>query len=101
MCNVVRLTLPWADEIQWLLAHSKGNKFPATVLKLAFAAIVYHVWLERNRRCFNNLFLPYQEIVHKVRLDVTGKLASSNNSQRCEQHHSPCVNWGITMDDRM
>ncbi|GAV93081.1 zf-RVT domain-containing protein [Cephalotus follicularis] len=101
LCNIGRMVLPWEDEIQWMLAHSKGNHFPGTVLKLAFAASIYHIWLERNRRCFNNRFLPYPEIVRKVKLDVTGRLASGNNAQRCDQHHSLCVNWGIALDDRM
>ncbi|GAV91993.1 zf-RVT domain-containing protein [Cephalotus follicularis] len=99
MCNIARPILPWADEVQWMSIHAKGNAFHQTVRKLAFAATIYHLWIERNRRCLKNLFLPYQEIVRMVRQDVSGKLASGNNSVRCEQHHSLCVNWGIPLGE--
>ncbi|GAV91953.1 hypothetical protein CFOL_v3_35338 [Cephalotus follicularis] len=99
MCNVERMALPWDDEIRWMLAHSKGSKFPETVRKLALAATVYHVWLERNRRTFSNLFLPHQDLVRRVRRDVVGKLSTRNNAQQCEHHHSICENWGITVED--
>ncbi|GAV85464.1 zf-RVT domain-containing protein [Cephalotus follicularis] len=99
MCNIARPILPWADEVQWMSTHAKGNAFQYTVRKLAFAAPIYHLWIERNRRCFKNHFLPYQEIVRMVRHDVSGKLASRNNSQTCKQHHSFCVNWGIPLGE--
>ncbi|GAV69530.1 LOW QUALITY PROTEIN: zf-RVT domain-containing protein, partial [Cephalotus follicularis] len=48
MCNVLRPISQWMDEVQWMLDHARGDKFPALVRKLAFAASVYHIWLERN-----------------------------------------------------
>ncbi|GAV92910.1 zf-RVT domain-containing protein, partial [Cephalotus follicularis] len=101
MCNVVRPILSWSLEVQWMLAHAKGKEFHHTIRKLAFAATIYHLWIERNRRCFRNHFLPYQEIVQLVRKDVCGKLFYGNNSKRCEQHHSLCVNWGIPLGEMM
>ncbi|GAV62774.1 zf-RVT domain-containing protein [Cephalotus follicularis] len=96
--NITRPILPLANEVQWMTEHAKGNKFHHSIRKLALAAIVNHVWLERNRRCFNNCFLPFQEIVHKVRMDVSGKLTTNNHSQRTDRHHNLCVNWGIPME---
>ncbi|GAV93084.1 zf-RVT domain-containing protein, partial [Cephalotus follicularis] len=97
MCNITRPLLAWDNEVRWMTEHARGNSFPHMVRKLAFAATVYHVWLERNRRCFSNRFLLPQDIVHKVSMDVSGKIAIANNAQRNDHHHSLCVNWGVPM----
>ncbi|GAV92902.1 zf-RVT domain-containing protein, partial [Cephalotus follicularis] len=75
LCQLVRPTLPWANEVDWMCANATGNQFHWTIRKLAFAASVYHLWIERNNRCFRNQFLPYQDIICKVRRDVRDKLA--------------------------
>ncbi|GAV74022.1 zf-RVT domain-containing protein [Cephalotus follicularis] len=100
MCNIAKPILPWVDEVLWISIHAKGNAFQHTLRKLAFAATTDHLWIERNRRCFKNHFLPYQEIIRMVRRDVSWKLSSGNNSYRCEQHHSLCVNWGISLGEQ-
>ncbi|GAV90353.1 zf-RVT domain-containing protein, partial [Cephalotus follicularis] len=55
LCNIVRPILPWADEMEWMIAQSTGNKFHQSLRKLALAATIYHLWIQRNNRCFNNL----------------------------------------------
>ncbi|GAV61907.1 zf-RVT domain-containing protein [Cephalotus follicularis] len=94
-CNISRPGLLWWEDVQWMTRHTKGNNFPASLRKLALAAAVYHIWLERKRRCFKNSFLPPQEIVREVGFDVAGKLANSKGIQNSERHNSLCVNWGI------
>ncbi|KAI8532887.1 hypothetical protein RHMOL_Rhmol11G0252300 [Rhododendron molle] len=42
----------WEDELDWALNFSKGTVFRALSFKLAFAAGVYFIWLERNSRVF-------------------------------------------------
>ncbi|GAV75791.1 hypothetical protein CFOL_v3_19267, partial [Cephalotus follicularis] len=74
MCNIARPLLSWAEEVLWMSTHARGSAFHHTVRRLAFAATVYHLWIERNRRCFKNAFLPCQEIIRLVKQDVCGKL---------------------------
>ncbi|GAV92989.1 zf-RVT domain-containing protein, partial [Cephalotus follicularis] len=97
LCNITRPILSWDDEVQWMTDHARGRKFHHLVRKLALAAAVYHVWRERNRRCFTSRFLPPQDIVLKVRMDVSGKLTTANLAQRNDHHDSLCVNWGVPM----
>ncbi|GAV92740.1 hypothetical protein CFOL_v3_36118 [Cephalotus follicularis] len=97
MCNITRPILPWTSKVQWMTDHTKGNKFHHTLRKLALAATVYHIWIERNRRCFKNRFLPFPELVKRIREDVSGKLSIDNHAQRNDRHHSLCVNWGIPL----
>ncbi|GAV60812.1 zf-RVT domain-containing protein [Cephalotus follicularis] len=92
MCNISIQCLHWSDEVNWMTGHAKGNNFPAMVRKLAFAAVVYHIWIERNRQIFKNSFLPFQKIVRKVKADVAGKLFMCNKSMENERHHTLCIN---------
>ncbi|GAV79911.1 zf-RVT domain-containing protein [Cephalotus follicularis] len=63
LCNISKPILSWLEEVQWMIEHMKGDNFLEMVRKLALAATVFHIWLERNRRCFNNRFLSSQEII--------------------------------------
>ncbi|GAV76495.1 zf-RVT domain-containing protein, partial [Cephalotus follicularis] len=69
-CNISRQILPWPQEIQWMIEHTGGNKLPQAFRKLALAATVYHIWMERNRRAFKNSFLPPAAIISKIQCDV-------------------------------
>ncbi|GAV80303.1 zf-RVT domain-containing protein, partial [Cephalotus follicularis] len=95
LCHIVRPIVPWADEVEWMCTNATGNQFHQTLKKLALAASIYHLWIERNNSCFRNQFLPHQDIICRVRRDVSDKLALRNNAQRSNRHHNLCVRWGI------
>ncbi|GAV87873.1 zf-RVT domain-containing protein [Cephalotus follicularis] len=97
-CNIRRSVLTWPQEIQWMTDHTRGNKFPKVLRKLALAATVYHVWMERNRRAFKNSFLPPTAIVFKIQCDVASKMVGKEiNLDRLDEHyHSLGISWGIT-----
>ncbi|GAV80402.1 zf-RVT domain-containing protein, partial [Cephalotus follicularis] len=48
LCNVARPILPWMNEVLWMSTHAKGKEFHHTIIKLGFAASIYHLWIERN-----------------------------------------------------
>ncbi|GAV85460.1 hypothetical protein CFOL_v3_28896 [Cephalotus follicularis] len=77
-CNIIRLILPWPEEIQWMINHTKGNKLPQTMRKMALGATVYHIWMERNMRIFKNRFLPPELIGHKIQGDVAASWLDFN-----------------------
>ncbi|GAV64825.1 hypothetical protein CFOL_v3_08340 [Cephalotus follicularis] len=97
-CNISIQILPWLQEIQWMTNHRRGNKLPQVFRKLALAATVYHVWLERNRKAFKNSFLPSASIVSKIQCDVASKMVGKEIilDRLDEHHHSLGINLGIT-----
>ncbi|GAV67095.1 zf-RVT domain-containing protein [Cephalotus follicularis] len=97
MCNIHRQILPWPLEIQWMVIHTRGNRHPHMIRKLAFGATVYHLWLERNRRSFNSSFLPQESIIGKIQGDVAAKLVShlSAFTHTNDHFHSLGCNWGL------
>ncbi|GAV68286.1 hypothetical protein CFOL_v3_11789 [Cephalotus follicularis] len=99
LCSIYRHPLPWLEEIQRMVEHSKGKQLPHRLRKVAFGTAIYHIWLERNRRCFQNSYPPPQEIIRKIQGDVWAKLAGFvERRNRSERDHSLCINWGINTD---
>lgn len=37
-------------ELDWVISHARGKEFSASLLRLALAASLYHLWLDRNAR---------------------------------------------------
>ncbi|GAV83446.1 zf-RVT domain-containing protein, partial [Cephalotus follicularis] len=67
MCNIHRQILPWSFEIQWMVDHTRGNRFPHMIRKLAFGDIVYHLWMERNQEALIVAFFPRSPSYSKFR----------------------------------
>ncbi|XP_016446187.1 uncharacterized protein LOC107771350 [Nicotiana tabacum] len=44
----------WEDEVQWLTTNVNNRNPRKTLLGVVFAAVVYHIWIERNERRFQN-----------------------------------------------
>ncbi|XP_047320511.1 uncharacterized protein LOC124924530 [Impatiens glandulifera] len=53
--GIVSLSGSWEDIKVDAQVLSKGSKFHANVFKCGFAAIVYHLWAERNARVFGRV----------------------------------------------
>ncbi|GAV73541.1 hypothetical protein CFOL_v3_17025 [Cephalotus follicularis] len=95
-CNIFRSLLPWLDEIQWMVDHSRGKTLSQNLRKLAFGVTTYHIWMERNRRCFRNTYLPPEEIISRIQGEVAAKLSIiARDRSYGEREHSLCINWGI------
>ena len=49
-CGLFRSIGDWECEFQWLVNRCKGKSLLSTVLRIAWGAMCYHLWQERNRR---------------------------------------------------
>lgn len=43
------------EEVEWAMQHSGGRKLQHTICKLSLAAVLYLLWIERNRRWFGSI----------------------------------------------
>ncbi|KAF8398863.1 hypothetical protein HHK36_014727 [Tetracentron sinense] len=91
-----RQILSWAEEVKWILKEtSKGDPIDSA-RKLCFNASIYHIWLERNARIFQNQFLPIEIICNKILRDTSLRL----NRPRLELLDTPSnrdffLEWNI------
>ncbi|GAV90548.1 zf-RVT domain-containing protein, partial [Cephalotus follicularis] len=73
LCGFRRSCSSWGDEWAWCVQRLKGNSFKIWITKLILAAVVYHCWIERNNRLFNNSFRSFENLVLAIGVDIDGK----------------------------
>ena len=72
-----------------------GKSFCNVVRKLAWGAMVYYIWYERNQRTFKNLHKAPALILQQIEHDVQVKASQFQNVKPNPQHFSICANWKI------
>lgn len=83
----------WDSELAWAIGFCKGKSFKSVVARLAFAAAVYHIWLERNFRVFGGRSRCQREVLdcieENLRLRMCmGKFPNSGvNRTICDSWH--------------
>lgn len=50
--GIIRDPKGWMHEFRWIMRVTKGRNNPKIKLKILFAAAVYKLWKERNKRTF-------------------------------------------------
>lgn len=56
------------EEVDWAMQHSGGRKLQHTICKLSLAAVLYLLWIERNRRWFQGS--GAREVICKKDCDI-------------------------------
>lgn len=55
----------WSSWVSFISSF-KGKSLKTLMIKLAFTTSIYHLWIERNLRKFQNVFCSEQVVVHKI-----------------------------------
>ena len=48
LCGIMREVTNWDGELNWAVHKLKGKAWISTILRIAWCALVYRVWHERN-----------------------------------------------------
>ncbi|KAJ4847706.1 hypothetical protein Tsubulata_004438 [Turnera subulata] len=56
--SVNRRVGAWPSEFLWAKSHLQKKSFQSLIIRVAWAAAIYHIWRERNRRFFTNCSRP-------------------------------------------
>ncbi|GJU32844.1 reverse transcriptase zinc-binding domain-containing protein, partial [Tanacetum coccineum] len=64
----------WKEVIQTLIQAGTGNSINSVVRRLIFAASVYNIWVERNRRIFQDKKMTDDEVFKRIIGVVKSKL---------------------------
>lgn len=68
----------WDNTVSKLSSETCGKGVWEIIQKLSFAAVVYHIWQERNSRIFNASKRSEEAVVNSICDDVRAKLMSVN-----------------------
>ncbi|XP_047260664.1 uncharacterized protein LOC124893864, partial [Capsicum annuum] len=68
--GITRRNMGWTDEIQWISTHAKGKHLRAAILRMSFVATVYHIWLERDQRTFQQKKRTIDTLIKRIIQDI-------------------------------
>ncbi|KAL4309116.1 hypothetical protein GQ457_01G028970 [Hibiscus cannabinus] len=74
LCCVTREVTDWDGELGWAVRMLNGKSLIVIILKLAWSAFVYSMWLERNARLFRGRNKSVDKLIFSVKEIVRIKL---------------------------
>ncbi|GKV27738.1 hypothetical protein SLEP1_g36873 [Rubroshorea leprosula] len=69
-------TFSWQSALSWLCHKAKRKSLYSSLIRLAWCAAIYHIWIERNTRIHKRTFKSEFAIVSKIQIDVRDKVGS-------------------------
>lgn len=97
---LVKLNIHWAARtwVEWieLLSTIKGRSLRSIMIRLAFTTSVYHIWIERNCRKFQNIACSETIVIHKICSMMRFRLLSIGNLPQGLQSNWLINQWDLT-----
>jgi hypothetical protein len=81
--------------IYFLASVLKISKVGASICQVAWCAIVYHIWIQRNNRIHAGEVKTEEQIVKAIKRDVKARMEASHISNSTILHKTICYNWRI------
>jgi hypothetical protein len=92
LCLVPNVPDDWELLISWAIKNLKGRSFRASICKVAWWAMVYHIWIERNSRIYDDNVRTEEHLIKDIRRDVKARLESAKGRDNI-LHRVLCNNW--------
>ena len=67
LCGQSRRVTSWQGELQWAIQRLRGKSLNAVILKVAWHAVIYFIWQERNNRLHKNKNETVMHILEKIK----------------------------------
>ncbi|XP_019240555.1 PREDICTED: uncharacterized protein LOC109220547 [Nicotiana attenuata] len=68
----------WQRFLQWSINQAKGKSAYAMIFRMMYAEVVYHIWLERNRRIFEEKSRNEEQISKDITYIVSARVTPRN-----------------------
>lgn len=78
-----------------MVQHHKGSLFLNFVSKVALAALVYHVWGERNKRIFQHCNLDVQTMEVRVVTGIRACISAWRKLKNTGINRAICAMWHL------
>lgn len=79
--------MSWEKDGVWILKSCKLNSKTDGVIKLSLAAVVHHIWWERNLRKFQNKARSIQQIIQTIVDEVKLKIEDCSRPTICTKRN--------------
>ncbi|GLT48179.1 hypothetical protein SLA2020_218200 [Shorea laevis] len=88
-------TFSWQFALSWLCHKAKRKSLCSSLIRLAWCAAIYHIWIERNTRIHKRTFKSEFAIVSKIQIDVRDKVLSFARAKSSLLPKSIASKWGL------
>ena len=95
LCLVSNAQFVWEDLIAWGARELKGKKLRVIACKLAWWAMVYHIWLQRNAIVHEERIWTEEQLKRNIIKDVKTRLRFKTKLKKSVLNATICCNWGI------
>ena len=62
-----RAMTSWSGEFQWMIQKCKGKSLVSIILRLAWQALIYYIWIERNNRIYKGREKTVVQILEQIK----------------------------------
>jgi hypothetical protein len=84
----------WTNWVM-LISSIKGKSLKSLLIKLAFISTVYHIWIERNIRKFQNVSCTVFVVIHKIHSIIKHRLLSLGTLPQGPQSQWLLTKWDL------
>lgn len=79
--------------IGWMVQYGNGDQFSCLVSKISLAALIYHIWGERNRRIFQGYGGQVQQLERSVMTDTRACVSAWRQIKKTTSNLALCSKW--------
>jgi hypothetical protein len=81
ICLIQNPPVDWEDVVRWFVDDLQGKSLKVTACRLSLAAVVYHLWPQRNDLLHGNIPRTKEAIVSQVKMQVGSRLLAKGSKK--------------------
>ncbi|KAL4340919.1 hypothetical protein GQ457_08G001550 [Hibiscus cannabinus] len=94
-CGLNRMVLQWSREVAWAVNSLKGKSLLSSILRIAWSACIYLIWIERNARMYSDSMSSVEDIFADVKTIIRIRLSNRNINKTDHINSQLCTIWGL------
>jgi uncharacterized membrane protein YhfC len=94
-CLVANPVVRWEQLMEWSISNLRVKSLKAILCKLSLAALVYHLWKQRNDLCFGNTPRMEELIIAQIRWQVRMRILHKGKFRRTAENEALASRWNV------
>jgi hypothetical protein len=95
ICLIPNPLVDWKEVIRWFVKDLQGTSLKANACRPSLAAVVYHLWWQRNALLHGNTPRTEEDIVSQVKRQVGSRLLAKGSKQSVGKNLALAYNWNL------
>jgi hypothetical protein len=95
ICLIPNPPIDWEEVVRLFVKDLQGTSLKANACRLSLAAVVYHLWRQRNALLHGNTPRTEEDIVSQVKWQVGSRLLAKGSKQSIGKNLVLAYNWNL------